>query len=122
MIAGPALGGLVVAAYGVEWAYALDTASFGASLLALALMRAVPAAPDAQKPSLRGIAQGARYAFSRQELLGMYVVDMAAMFFAMPTALFPAVAADVLHEVPPVRRAYERACGRRAGATSTRRG
>jgi MFS family permease len=97
MIAGPALGGGLISVFGVSAAYALDTVSFAASLVALSMMRAVPPSEHAERPSLRGIAEGARYALSRRELLGTYVVDMAAMFFAMPTALFPAVAKDVLH-------------------------
>ena len=37
--------------------------------------------------------EGLRYAGSRQELIGTYLVDMNAMFFGMPLALFPAIAA-----------------------------
>jgi hypothetical protein len=39
-----------------------------------------------------GIVEGIRYARSRQELLGTYLVDINAMFFGMPMALFPALA------------------------------
>jgi MFS family permease len=64
-------------------------------------MRAIPPAPDAPPVSLRSVAEGVRYARSRPELLGTYGVDMIAMFFGMPMALFPAIAdkfggADVL--------------------------
>jgi MFS family permease len=91
-IAGPALAGVLIAAAGVEGAYALDIATFGAAVVALALMHAVPPPADAEKPSLRGIAKGLRYAAGRQELLGTYGVDIIAMFFGMPLALFPALA------------------------------
>src|SRR5581483_11276549 len=47
---------------------------------------------DAERPSLRRIVEGLRYARSRPELIGTYVVDIIAMFFGMPTALFPALA------------------------------
>lgn len=97
-ILGPALGGLLVATWGAASAYAVDLVSFSASLLALWLMKAVPPPSGAEAPSLRGIVDGLRYAWSRQELLGTYVVDMAAMAFAMPIALFPAVAEKVLQE------------------------
>jgi len=73
-------------------AYAVDVVSFGASLLALGLMRAVPPAVDAERPSLRRVAEGLRYARSRPELMGTYLVDINAMLFGMPTALFPALA------------------------------
>jgi MFS family permease len=72
----------------------IDVATFGVSLLALARMRAVPPPPDAQRPSLRGIADGFRYATSRPELVGTYSVDLIARFFGMPLALFPAFAAE----------------------------
>lgn len=94
-IAGPALGGVLVSTLGPASAYGLDIATFLASLVALSMMRAVPPPTDADRPSLRGIAEGLRYALSRNELLGTYAVDIAAMMFAMPLALFPAMAKDV---------------------------
>lgn len=91
-IAGPALGGVLIAAFGVASAFAVDVVSYGASLLALALMRAVPPLSEAAAPSLRAIGEGLAYAWSRKDLLGTYLVDLSAMFFAFPYALFPFVA------------------------------
>jgi MFS family permease len=91
-IAGPALGGVLLATVGLATTYAVDTATFIVSLAALRMMRAVPPPPDAEPPSLRRIAEGLRYAGSRQELMGTYIVDIVAMFFGMPMALFPAAA------------------------------
>jgi MFS family permease len=91
-VAGPAAAGIVIAGAGVETAYAIDLVSFLGSLTAFALMRTPPPPPDADRPSLRGIVDSLRYAGSRQELLGSYLVDMNAMFFGMPFALFPAIA------------------------------
>jgi MFS family permease len=93
LVVGPALAGVVIALAGLPAAYAVDVVSFGISLLALALMRAMPPALDAARPSLRRVKEGLVYARSRPELLGTYLVDMVAMFFGFPTALFPAVAA-----------------------------
>lgn len=95
MILGPALGGLLIASHGVGAAYAFDVLTFAGSLVALAFMRASPPPPDADRPSLAGIMTGLRYALRRRELLGTYLVDIAAMFFAMPTALFPFVADEL---------------------------
>jgi len=92
-LAGPALGGLLIAGAGLPAAYTVDAASFAVSLLALGMLRAVPPPPDAQRPSLRGIVEGLRYARARKDLLGTYVVDIVAMVFGMPMALFPAIAA-----------------------------
>ncbi len=95
LVAGPALAGVLIAAAGPPVAYAVDVVTFAASLVALALMRATPPAPDAERPSLRRVAEGLRYARSRPDLLGTYVVDLVAMFFGMPEALFPAIAAGL---------------------------
>ena len=92
MIGGPAFAGLLLAGPGLEVAYALDAATFAVSLVALTRMRAVPPPPEAEPPSLRRVMEGLRYARSRPELIGTYLIDMAAMFFGMPMALFPALA------------------------------
>lgn len=92
MILGPALGGVLVAAVGLPFTYLVDVATFVIGLACLGLMRAVPPPVDAERPSLRRVIEGLRYAWSRQELLGTYFIDMTAMFFGMPMALFPAVA------------------------------
>ena len=92
MVAGPAIGGVLIAAFGVTLTYGLDIATFLVSLGFLALMRASPPPEDADRPSLRSIAEGLRYAWQRPVLLGTYVVDINAMFFGMPQALFPAIA------------------------------
>ena len=86
------LGGVLLAAFGLSVTYLVDVATFLVGLACLWLMRAVPPPVDAAKPSLRRVLEGLRYASSRQELIGTYVVDMVAMFFGMPMALFPAMA------------------------------
>lgn len=95
-IGGPALGGLLLATAGPATAYGLDVASFAASLAALVGMRPVPPPGGGARPSLRAIATGVRYAADHQELVGTYLVDVAAMVLALPTALLPFLA-DALH-------------------------
>ena len=95
MIGGPALAGVILEAagpLGPAWVYALDAGSYAVSLLTLWLLRAPPRSAEAVTPSLGAVVEGLRYAASRQELLGTYVVDMVAMIFGMPMALFPAIA------------------------------
>jgi len=92
MVGGPALGGVLVVTFGPALAYSVDLFTFVVSLIALTLMQAVPPPPDADRPGLKSIIEGLRYARSRQELLGTYLVDMNAMFFGIPMALFPAIA------------------------------
>ena len=95
LVAGPLLAGLLIAAGGAAAAYGFDLATFTVSLACLALMRAVPPPPDAERPSLAGVVEGFRYAMSRPELVGTYGVDMIAMLFGMPEALFPALLGNV---------------------------
>lgn len=92
MLLGPAVGGTLIVTIGLPATYAADVASFVFSLVALALMRASPPALDAERPSLRGVLEGWKFARARKELLGTYIVDIVAMFFGMPQALFPAIA------------------------------
>ena len=89
--AGPAVGGVLIATAGAAVTYTADLVTFGASLAALAAMR-TPPPPERQGLGVRAIAEGLRYAVSRQELIGTYLVDINAMFFGMPMALFPALA------------------------------
>ena len=91
-IAGPALAGILIATLGLGATYAIDAATFLVSLAFLARMRAVPPPPEAAPASLARVREGWRYARSRQELIGSYAVDVNAMLFGIPVALFPAVA------------------------------
>ena len=93
-IVGPSLGGVLAQFAGLPLTYAVDTASFLASVLTLTAMRPVPAPTTDGKVSLRGIVEGLRYARSRPVLMGTYVTDFVAMLFGMPEALFPAIAAE----------------------------
>jgi MFS family permease len=89
VIIGPTIGGIVISTISISAGYGFDVFTFFISLLFLARVGSVPANPEAEKPSLRGLLDGIKYAFSRQDLTGTYLIDLAAMFFAMPTALYP---------------------------------
>jgi MFS family permease len=91
-IVGASFAGLITAKLGAATGYACDAATFIISLVMLLLMRAVPAPETADRPSLRSIKDGLLYARGRQELLGTYLIDIIAIFFGMPMALFPAIA------------------------------
>jgi MFS family permease len=91
MIIGPALGGLLLASLGLAGTYAIDALSYAFSLGCFWLIRAIPPPEGAEPPSLARLKEGFRYARSRQELVGTYVVDFVAMVFGMPLALFPAI-------------------------------
>jgi MFS family permease len=91
-IAGPAAGGVIFAAIGPFAAYCVDLSTFAFSIVTLLMIRALPPPVTSVRPNLRSIVDGLSYAKSRQVLMGTYVIDMIAMFFGMPLALFPAMA------------------------------
>lgn len=93
MIAGPAIGGLLISHSGIVTTFLADFGSFLVSIMALLAMTQIPK-PIATKDesTWSALKDGCKYAFSRQELVGTYVVDFTAMIFGMPNALFPAIA------------------------------
>jgi len=100
-IIGTALGGLLATWPGPRAVYVLDAVTFVISLAFLGRLGPLSAqaadgeAPAASPSGLRGVLAGIRYAARRQELLGSYLADLAAMTFAYPNALFPFLAADL---------------------------
>jgi MFS family permease len=91
-VLGPAIAGGLIAVAGLPVTLGVDVATFGVSLFAVSLMRAVPPPDGLARVSVDSVLAGIRYARGRQDLLGTYLVDMNAMFFGMPLALFPQIA------------------------------
>jgi len=89
VITGPALAGVLIATAGVKSGFTLDIITYIFALIILSRVRSVPPMDESEKPSLSSLVDGIKYATSRKDLMGTYLVDLAAMFFAMPTALFP---------------------------------
>lgn len=95
-ITGPAIGGLLLASAGAAAAYAVDLISFVASILIIWRLSPIrPLRQARRRPSLGPVIEGMRYAISRRDLLGTYLVDLAAMVFAFPYALFPFLASEL---------------------------
>jgi MFS family permease len=101
MVAGPALAGLLLARWGAVGAYVFDFATFIAALYFLARipreridgMVAETGGAGERPHLLADLAEGVRFAWARPALMGTYIVDIVAMAFAFPIALFPAMAA-----------------------------
>jgi MFS family permease len=97
MVAGPALAGLLLARWGAIGAYVFDFCTFAAALFFIARIprSAVGTLDEAEERPhlLADLAEGLRFAWARPELMGTYIVDIVAMAFAFPVALFPAMAA-----------------------------
>ncbi|HEY3335309.1 MAG TPA: MFS transporter [Candidatus Limnocylindrales bacterium] len=99
-VIGPAIGGVILATLGIAAAYTADVVTFVAAIAALLLMLPIPPTPGGPRPSVQSILEGLRFARSRRELLATFVVDINAMVFGSPRALFPALALDVFKAGP----------------------
>jgi len=89
VIAGPALAGILLATAGTGTAYLVDVVTFVISILFILRVKSVKPFEKNLAPTISAMREGIKYAASRKDLMGTYLVDLAAMFFAMPTALFP---------------------------------
>jgi MFS family permease len=101
-LAGPALAGVLFVKLGVEYAYLTDAASYVAVVIALRGMR--PSPPTAGRASVgwSTIVEGLRFLRGKQVLQGTFWIDLNAMIFGLPVALYPAFVIDVLHASPTV--------------------
>jgi MFS family permease len=95
MAGGPLLAGVVVAAFGFGTAYGLDAVSFGASLWAVASLPSMSPEGGGRKAGLASVIEGLQFLRTRRVLLLTFVVDLIAMVFGMPRALFAPLADHV---------------------------
>ncbi|HUQ64226.1 MAG TPA: MFS transporter [Acidimicrobiales bacterium] len=111
LVAGPALAGVVIGQVSLATAYWIDVATFGVAILTVAGMRPhPPMEEDPEVAALRtpggwgrsspralatSIADGLRYLRGRRLLVSTFVIDIIAMVFGMPRALFPALGTEV---------------------------
>jgi MFS family permease len=98
LLAGPAVGGVLVAYVGIGWCFVIDVAGLVVASYLYLLMRSYPHRDETTPPSLAGIKEGMVYAFRRRDLLGTYFVDIVAMTFAAPVVLFPALVEEVFDQ------------------------
>jgi transmembrane secretion effector len=98
-VVGPALGGIIIARAGLEWAYAVDVASFSAAIYAT--VRLKPQIPRRDEGQARTGFAAMREAFAfvrgKRVLQATFIVDLIAMIFGMPRALFPILALSQFH-------------------------
>ena len=92
---GPLLAGVLVARWGPQSAYGLDALSFAAALAAVAGLPPMPPEGGGRRAGTASVLEGLAFLRTRQVLLMTFVVDLVAMVFAMPRALFPALADQV---------------------------
>jgi MFS family permease len=98
MVIGPGVGGLVIAALGVGAAYTIDAVSCFAMVFAVTAMAPLPPHEVIEHESIRrSIAEGLRYVRGNQALLGSFAIDLVAMTFGMPRALFAVLSVSIYH-------------------------
>ena len=93
-VVGPALSGLLLG-IGLPFVYGIDAGTFLVVMVATFMMRPIPPAEGASLRPWASTKEGIRYLRSRQVLQGVYIIDINAMVFGMPRALFPAMAGSV---------------------------
>jgi MFS family permease len=111
-IIGPALGGLVAVAVGPASVYAANLVTFACSLLLLFSLRTTVASPSFDGGDIAAMTSGLRYALSRPDIVGTYVIDLLAMILAFPVVMLPFVA-ERFHETYALALLL---CGLPAGA------
>ncbi|HEU4658772.1 MAG TPA: MFS transporter [Capillimicrobium sp.] len=99
-VIGPGIGGLVIAAAGLGVLYALVAACFLALVVLIVPIRALPPHGEGEpaiehEPVARSIVEGLRFVRSNRALMGSFVIDLAAMAFGMPRALFAVLSLTV---------------------------
>jgi MFS family permease len=91
-IAGPLVGGALIPVVGFSWLYLVDTLTLFATLSAVVRLPKLPVEGAAGTPGLKAVIDGLRYLRGHPVLLMSFVVDLIAMIFGMPRALFPEIA------------------------------
>jgi MFS family permease len=97
MVVAPALAGLLIGAVHLGWVYGLVAGAYVLTALTMVRMSASPPAAGAARSGLGSILEGLRYLRGRPALQGAYLIDLNAMVFGVPRALFPALAVTVFH-------------------------
>jgi MFS family permease len=98
-IVGPALGGILIGVLGgVPWIYAFDAVScIGMLMAALAIGPQPPLGVEKPPPVGKSIMEGLRFVVANNALAGSFVIDINAMMFGMPRALFAVLSLTVYH-------------------------
>jgi len=97
MVVGPAIGGVLLGAFGAGTVYAVDAVSCLGMVAAAHALSPQPPLGGRREPVMRSIAEGLRFVRRSQALVGSFVIDLAAMTFGMPRALFPVLSLTVFH-------------------------
>lgn len=100
VVAGPALAGLLIARFGLASVYLVDVCSYGATFVAALMLPRLPPAEAGSGVGFGAIAEGFRYLRTQSLILATFVLDLNAMVFGMPKAVFPALGTGLFHGGP----------------------
>ncbi|MEU6561357.1 MFS transporter [Nocardia nova] len=93
-IAGPVMAGALIPVTGLSTLYLIDSIALLATLWAVWRLPAVPPTGTARRAGLGTVIEGFGYLATQPILLASFAVDIIAMVFGMPRALFPQMAHD----------------------------
>jgi MFS family permease len=103
-IAGPLLAGVLIPVIGLPTLYLLDAVALLATLWATWRLPALPPEQRAggarRRAGLREVVDGFRYAAAYPVLLVSFLIDVVAMAFGMPRAVFPEISQTVFGDPP----------------------
>lgn len=92
----PALAGLLIATVGLPFTFAAEMVMFTISGILLTRIPDVPLEGERRKFGYDSIAEGFRFLRPRRIIQAAFLLDLSAMVFGMPTALFPAIGTELL--------------------------
>jgi MFS family permease len=101
-LAGPAVAGVLIAGVGLAEAYMVDVVTYLVAFGTIVAMRPSPPTAERAGIDLESMKEGLRFLRGKRMLQATFWVDINAMVFGMPMALFPAFALDVLGAGPRV--------------------
>ncbi|MDP9330869.1 MAG: MFS transporter [Actinomycetota bacterium] len=104
---GPAVGGVLIAHLGLSWAYGFDLVTYGAAFLTAILVAPMPPVPlgvgeEATATGWAAVKEGFAFVRDSRLLQSTFAIDLIAMIFGLPRALFVVLAATQFHRGPQV--------------------
>lgn len=106
MVAAPGVAGFLLGRFHPSVVYGINVIGYAIALCVITLVKNIENGESSSEKLLESIKIGLKYAKSRQELMGTYLIDFVAMIFGMPMALFPILAIEVYHHADMVGWLY----------------
>jgi MFS family permease len=92
MMVGPAIAGLLIGTLGLRASYSVDVATYALAILIFFGIAAAPPTPGVARAARASVVEGLRFLRGHSMVMGVFAIDLLAMIFGMPRAIFPALA------------------------------